>query len=122
MLSDEVRTLSYARAIASHPVIRNGGVVLGVGAGTGILSILCALAGASHVYAIEASAMAHKTASILKASGVSDVVTLFHCKNRKSRRRGSDQFSVKVGSHASEREVTTILFTTKTSSRMCCGY
>lgn len=80
MLNDETRTGAYARAIAAHPTIRNGGVVLDVGAGTGILSILCALAGARKVYAVEASDMALKMADVVKANGVEDIVTILHAK------------------------------------------
>jgi len=78
MLNDEVRTGAYARAIAAHPSIKNGGVVLDVGAGTGILSILCALGGARKVYAVEASDMALKMAEVVKVNGVEDIVTVIH--------------------------------------------
>jgi len=78
MLNDEVRTGAYAHAIAAQPSIRNGGVVLDVGAGTGILSIMCALAGARKVYAVEASDMAFKMKEIVKANGVEDIVTIIH--------------------------------------------
>ena len=81
MLKDETRTLSYAKAIFAHPQIRNGGVVLDVGCGTGVLSIFAALAGARKVYAVEASAMAATAAAILAANGVApDVVTLLPCR------------------------------------------
>uniref|UniRef100_M4D1H5 Protein arginine N-methyltransferase domain-containing protein n=1 Tax=Brassica campestris TaxID=3711 RepID=M4D1H5_BRACM len=48
-------------------------VVLDVGAGTGILYLFCAKAGASHVYAVECSQMADMAKEIVKANGFSDV-------------------------------------------------
>ncbi|KAH8047138.1 protein arginine N-methyltransferase-like protein [Aureococcus anophagefferens] len=46
MLEDEARMDAYRVAIASEPKIK-GGVVLDVGAGSGVLSVLCAKAGAT---------------------------------------------------------------------------
>ncbi|CAN7032909.1 unnamed protein product [Brassica rapa subsp. trilocularis] len=51
-------------------------VVLDVGAGTGILYLFCAKAGASHVYAVECSQMADMAKEIVKANGFSDVITV----------------------------------------------
>ena len=52
MIADTVRTEAFRKAI--HEMVSRR-VVVDVGAGTGILSIFAAEAGALHVYAIEAS-------------------------------------------------------------------
>ncbi|KAH1241787.1 putative protein arginine N-methyltransferase 1 [Glycine max] len=49
---------------------------LDVGAGTGILSLFCAKAGAEHVYAVECSHMADMAKEIVEANGYSNVVTV----------------------------------------------
>ncbi|KAK4800033.1 hypothetical protein SAY86_025398 [Trapa natans] len=51
-------------------------VVLDVGAGTGILSLFCAKAGAKHVYAIECSHMADMAREIVVANGLSNAITV----------------------------------------------
>ncbi|KAL1462564.1 hypothetical protein WDU94_014392 [Cyamophila willieti] len=58
MLADSVRNEAYRTAICDNPDIFNGKTVLDVGTGTGFLAILCAKAGATKVYAVEASDMA----------------------------------------------------------------
>lgn len=55
MLEDEPRNKAYKEAIMSNKNLIQGKVVLDVGAGTGILSIFCAMAGAKTVYAVEAN-------------------------------------------------------------------
>ena len=52
MLKDTVRTLSYRNAIFSNSEAFKDKVVLDVGAGTGILSMFAAKAGARKVYAV----------------------------------------------------------------------
>lgn len=54
MLKDTVRTLSYRNAIFSNSEAFKDKVVLDVGAGTGILSMFAAKAGARKVYAVSA--------------------------------------------------------------------
>lgn len=52
MLKDAVRTKTYQSVIYKNPFLFKDKVVLDVGAGTGILSLFCAKAGAKHVYAV----------------------------------------------------------------------
>jgi type I protein arginine methyltransferase len=75
MLTDRVRTSTYATFILSNPSLFRGAVVMDVGCGTGILSLLAARAGAKRVFAVEASKIADKAEANIKASGYSDVIT-----------------------------------------------
>jgi type I protein arginine methyltransferase len=52
MLKDVVRTKSYQNVITQNSFLFKDKIVLDVGAGTGILSLFCAKAGAKHVYAV----------------------------------------------------------------------
>lgn len=71
MLSDKVRTDAYRQAIVSNPSLLNGAVVLDIGCGTGILSLFAAQAGASRVFAVEASnKMASVATQIAKENGL----------------------------------------------------
>lgn len=74
MVSDRWRTDAFAAAIAE--AVRPGDVVLDVGTGTGILAMLCAKAGASMVYGIDASEMSQTAANLVKANGLSDKVKI----------------------------------------------
>uniref|UniRef100_A0A0D9XCW3 Protein arginine N-methyltransferase 1 n=1 Tax=Leersia perrieri TaxID=77586 RepID=A0A0D9XCW3_9ORYZ len=76
MLKDVVRTKSYQNVITQNSFLFKDKVVLDVGAGTGILSLFCAKAGAKHVYAIECSQMADMAKEIVKSNGYSDVITV----------------------------------------------
>ncbi|KAM7488169.1 hypothetical protein LguiB_025653 [Lonicera macranthoides] len=58
MLQDYVRTGTYYAAVIENRADFVGRVVVDVGAGSGILSLFAAQAGARHVYAVEASEMA----------------------------------------------------------------
>lgn len=55
MLSDRPRQEAYRDAILTNRKLFENKTVLDVGAGTGILSVFCALAGAKKVYSVEAS-------------------------------------------------------------------
>lgn len=59
MLQDYTRTGIYYAAIVGNRVDFQGMAVMDVGAGSGILSLFAAQAGARRVYAVEASNMAH---------------------------------------------------------------
>ncbi|KAL6522833.1 putative histone-arginine methyltransferase 1.3 [Orobanche hederae] len=58
MLQDYVRTGTYFAAVIENRIDFIDRIVVDVGAGSGILSIFAAQAGAKHVYAVEASEMA----------------------------------------------------------------
>ena len=75
MLTDKVRTSSYASFILGTPTVFNDAVVLDVGCGTGILSMFAARSGAKHVYAVEASDIAKRAEEIIKDNGHEDVIT-----------------------------------------------
>jgi len=55
MLSDEARTGAYRQALEENPSLIEDATVLDVGAGTGVLSLFAARAGAAAVVAVEAS-------------------------------------------------------------------
>ena len=74
MLSDRQRTATYLAAI--REVVRPGDVVVDLGTGTGVLAIAAACAGASRVYAIEASKIGKSAQGIFEANGLADKITL----------------------------------------------
>ncbi len=74
MLDDSRRTAAFVAAI--RETVRPDDVVLDIGTGSGILAITAALAGARHVYAIEASDIATVAERAIAANGVADRVTL----------------------------------------------
>ncbi|XP_010541026.1 PREDICTED: protein arginine N-methyltransferase 1.1 [Tarenaya hassleriana] len=76
MLKDVVRTKTYQNVIYQNKFLFKDKIVLDVGAGTGILSLFCAKAGARHVYAVECSQMADMAKEIVRTNGFSDVITV----------------------------------------------
>ena len=76
MIRDRVRTEAFRRAIES--VVRPGDVVLDVGAGSGILSLFAARAGAGRVYAVERTTVAAVAQGLAAANGVAEIVQVFH--------------------------------------------
>jgi type I protein arginine methyltransferase len=72
MLRDTQRNEAYRRALAH--VVKPGDVVLDVGAGTGILSIFAAQAGARRVYAVERTGIADVARQVIAANGYSDII------------------------------------------------
>jgi len=78
MLQDAIRTGAFKDAIMGNRRLFEGKVVLDVGAGTGILSLFAALAGATSVFAVERSGMASIARDIAKSNGLDDTVTVIH--------------------------------------------
>lgn len=76
MIADTVRTDTYRKAIFNNESEMEGKVVLDVGAGTGVLSVLCAQAGARKVYAVEASSIAEQAEKIIRLNKVEDRVEI----------------------------------------------
>ncbi len=70
LLQDDYRCRTYERAI--RRTVRPGDVVVDVGAGTGILSLMAARAGASKVYAIERDPIALLARDIVRANRLAD--------------------------------------------------
>ena len=65
MLKDVMRTKTYQNVIYQNKFLFQNKVVLDVGAGTGILSLFCAKAGAAHVYAVCVSLLLFHSISVL---------------------------------------------------------
>lgn len=73
MLQDTVRMASYQRAIQNQ--VKDGDVVMDLGAGTGILSFFAARAGASKVYAVEKRPdMINLSKQLAKENGLDEIV------------------------------------------------
>ncbi|KAL1391477.1 hypothetical protein pipiens_012360 [Culex pipiens pipiens] len=80
MLTDKPRQDAYQQAILGHRDLFEGKTVLDVGAGTGILSVFCAQAGAKKVYAVEASNLARLAREVVKENGFEGVVEVVESK------------------------------------------
>lgn len=70
MLLDDVRNQTYRRALFA--AVKPGDVVLDFGAGTGILSLFAAQAGARRVYAVERTTTANLARQIVAANGFAE--------------------------------------------------
>jgi len=80
MLKDEVRTLSYRKAIIDNKHLFKDKLVLDVGCGTGILSMFAVKAGAKHVYAVDCSDIVHQANQIIMDNGMQDKITIIQKK------------------------------------------
>ncbi|KAL8618814.1 hypothetical protein ACOMHN_000242 [Nucella lapillus] len=79
MLSDRPRTLAYERAIKDNAHLLKDKVIMDVGCGTGILSLMCAKYGQpKQVYAVEASDMADYTRQVVEGNGMREVISVQH--------------------------------------------
>eukprot|EP01004_Peranema_trichophorum_P004441 NODE_3363_length_1365_cov_41.199678_g2927_i0.p1 GENE.NODE_3363_length_1365_cov_41.199678_g2927_i0~~NODE_3363_length_1365_cov_41.199678_g2927_i0.p1 ORF type:complete len:379 (+),score=60.29 NODE_3363_length_1365_cov_41.199678_g2927_i0:55-1191(+) len=76
MLEDQKRMAAYHSAIMQNKDLFKGKVVLDVGAGSGILSIWAAQAGALKVYGVEATRVANNARILIEAQGLSDRVEI----------------------------------------------
>lgn len=74
MLDDHQRTATYLKAIRA--IVRPGDVVLDLGTGTGVLAAAAAQAGASRVYAIEATGIGAAAQRLWEANRLDDRITL----------------------------------------------
>lgn len=74
MAADGVRMDAYARAIAR--TVQPGSVVLDLGAGTGIMSLLAAKAGARKVYAVDVNPAVSLLHDLARENGVSDRIEI----------------------------------------------
>nr|XP_023022687.1 probable protein arginine N-methyltransferase 6.1 [Leptinotarsa decemlineata] len=74
MLEDSERNKSYRNAILNNKDEFCGKVVLDVGAGSGILSVFCAQAGAKTVYAVEASNVYKIAEEVVKENSFENVI------------------------------------------------
>ncbi len=76
MLRDTERNEAYRRALAH--IVKPGDVVLDVGAGTGILSIFAAQAGARRVYAVERTAIVEVARQVIETNGYASSIEVLH--------------------------------------------
>ncbi len=70
MLRDDTRNEAFRKALFAR--VRPNHVVLDVGAGSGILSMFAAQAGAARVYAVERTSIAHLARRLIRANGFAD--------------------------------------------------
>ena len=77
MLNNQVRNVAFYRAIAE--TIQPGDLVLDIGTGTGLLSMMAVRLGAGHVYTCEVNPVLSKKAlEIIDLNGFSDRITVFN--------------------------------------------
>ncbi|CAB4069336.1 unnamed protein product [Lepeophtheirus salmonis] len=76
MLEDKPRTEAYRDAILNNASLFKDKVVMDVGAGSGILSLFAAKAGAKRVYAVEASSISDPLKKIVELNGYGGVIQI----------------------------------------------
>jgi protein arginine N-methyltransferase 1 len=81
MLSDTARYGAYRRAITA--CVRPGDVVLEIGCGPGLFSLLACEAGARKVYAIESEEIVHHARELAAENGMADRIEFFHAMSHK---------------------------------------
>jgi hypothetical protein len=72
-VGDQQRIERYRRAITA--TVKPGDTVVEIGTGTGILALLAAQAGASHVYGIESDPVVHFARQVAARNGLADRIT-----------------------------------------------
>ncbi|XP_065888982.1 protein arginine N-methyltransferase 2-like isoform X1 [Dysidea avara] len=81
MLKDQPRMTAYQSAIKEAAHFIKDKVVLDVGCGTGIMSLLAAkVGGAKKVFGVEASEIAEHAEAVVCQNSLEGVVSVFHCK------------------------------------------
>lgn len=82
MISDKVRTLSYAKFLLApeNAHLIRGKTVMDVGCGSGILSMFAARAGAKDVIAIDASTVASRAEKNVRLNGLDGIITVYHAR------------------------------------------
>lgn len=80
MLEDDIRTGIYRKAILDNKELFQGKIVMDVGAGTSILSIFAAQAGAKKVYAVEASNMADHAKALIAHNDLANIIEVICAK------------------------------------------
>jgi hypothetical protein len=80
MLRDQPRVETYSRALAQSKPAIEGKIVVDVGSGTGILSMICAKqCNPKHIYAIEANRyIADLSRVIIEQNGLQDLITVIN--------------------------------------------
>lgn len=76
MLRDDIRNQAYRKSLFES--VTPGDVVLDFGAGSGILSMFAAQAGAAHVYAVERTGIASLAKKLFEKNGLSDRITIIN--------------------------------------------
>lgn len=75
MIADSARVDAYAKAIAA--ALRPGDVVVDIGCGAGLFSLLACRAGARRVFAIEADECIQAARELARANGLADRIEFF---------------------------------------------
>jgi len=94
MIKDKPRTDGYRDAIEANREQLQGKTVMDVGAGTGILSLFAARAGAKKVHAVEASGMAQVTREIVRANKLEEIIEVHECRVEDLQLPGDGQVDV----------------------------
>ncbi len=76
MLEDKIRLDAYNAAI--RKTVRQGDIVVDIGGGTGILSMMAAACGAKKVYCIEASEIAIIASEVVDHNGYGNVISVIN--------------------------------------------